>query len=78
MPFFRKAYKKKLKIRETNPSQLKLPATIFFLYQVTESLLEMGCYEVSLADTIGVGTPGKSFSFFCLIFLKQKKSNFFV
>jgi hydroxymethylglutaryl-CoA lyase len=23
-------------------------------------LLEMGCYEVSLGDTIGVGTPGKS------------------
>jgi len=27
--------------------------------KVTESLLEMGCYEVSLADTIGVGTPDK-------------------
>lgn len=27
--------------------------------RVTESLLEMGCYEVSLADTIGVGTPEK-------------------
>lgn len=26
--------------------------------QVTESLLSMGCYEVSLGDTIGVGTPG--------------------
>ncbi|XP_066934946.1 hydroxymethylglutaryl-CoA lyase, mitochondrial-like [Clytia hemisphaerica] len=25
--------------------------------KVTESLLEMGCYEVSLADTIGVGNP---------------------
>lgn len=25
--------------------------------QVTEQLLELGCYEVSLADTIGVGTP---------------------
>ncbi len=24
---------------------------------VTEKLLEMGCYEVSLGDTIGVGTP---------------------
>jgi hydroxymethylglutaryl-CoA lyase len=24
---------------------------------VTEALLEMGCYEVSLGDTIGVGTP---------------------
>lgn len=27
---------------------------------VTQSLLEMGCYEVSLGDTIGVGTPLKT------------------
>jgi hydroxymethylglutaryl-CoA lyase len=27
---------------------------------VTKSLYEMGCYEVSVADTIGVGTPGKT------------------
>lgn len=27
---------------------------------VTEKLLQMGCYEVSLGDTIGVGTPGKT------------------
>lgn len=26
---------------------------------VAEKLLSMGCYEVSLGDTIGVGTPGK-------------------
>jgi len=26
--------------------------------QVAQSLYEMGCYEISLADTIGVGTPG--------------------
>lgn len=26
--------------------------------KVTEALFEMGCYEVSLGDTIGVGTPG--------------------
>jgi hydroxymethylglutaryl-CoA lyase len=26
---------------------------------LTRSLLEMGCYEVSLGDTIGIGTPGK-------------------
>jgi hydroxymethylglutaryl-CoA lyase len=25
--------------------------------QVSEQLLEMGCYEISLGDTIGVGTP---------------------
>ncbi|GFS16635.1 hydroxymethylglutaryl-CoA lyase, mitochondrial [Elysia marginata] len=26
--------------------------------EVTKKLLDMGCYEVSLGDTIGVGTPG--------------------
>lgn len=26
--------------------------------KVAEKLLEMGCYEISLGDTIGVGTPG--------------------
>lgn len=26
--------------------------------QVTTRLLEMGCSEISLGDTIGVGTPG--------------------
>ena len=37
-------------------------ARYFFLIclqQVTKNLFEMGCYEVSLGDTIGVGTPGK-------------------
>jgi len=28
--------------------------------EVASSLYEMGCYEVSLGDTIGVGTPGKT------------------
>lgn len=32
---------------------------------VVEALLKMGCYEVSLGDTNGVGTPGK-FSLFCV------------
>ena len=27
--------------------------------QVTQRLLEMGCYEISLGDTVGVGTPFK-------------------
>jgi isopropylmalate/homocitrate/citramalate synthase len=27
---------------------------------VAEKLLQMGCYEISLGDTIGVGTPGKA------------------
>ncbi len=28
--------------------------------RVTESLHELGCYEISLGDTIGVGTPAKA------------------
>jgi hydroxymethylglutaryl-CoA lyase len=28
--------------------------------RVASALAEMGCYEVSLGDTIGVGTPGKA------------------
>ena len=27
---------------------------------VAQALLEMGCYEISLGDTIGVGTPGRT------------------
>ena len=26
--------------------------------QVAKALYEMGCYEISLGDTIGIGTPG--------------------
>lgn len=29
------------------------------LHQVAMKLKEMGCYEISLGDTIGVGTPGQ-------------------
>ncbi|MDJ0950813.1 MAG: hydroxymethylglutaryl-CoA lyase [Alphaproteobacteria bacterium] len=28
--------------------------------EVAEQLFKMGCYEISLGDTIGVGTPGKA------------------
>lgn len=28
------------------------------LSQVTKKMYSMGCYEISLGDTIGVGTPG--------------------
>lgn len=27
---------------------------------VTEKLMELGCYEVSLGDTVGTGTPEKT------------------
>lgn len=33
---------------------------MFTLLQVTHSLLDMGCYSVSLGDTIGVGTAGST------------------
>lgn len=29
----------------------------FFFFQVAKKMLDMGCYEISLGDTIGVGTP---------------------
>jgi len=38
------------------PYQGEVPADAVAM--VSEKLLEMGCYEVSLGDTIGVGTPG--------------------
>jgi hydroxymethylglutaryl-CoA lyase len=28
--------------------------------EIDEKLIQLGCYEVSLGDTIGVGTPGKA------------------
>lgn len=31
---------------------------IVFVMQVSKSLIDLGCYEISLGDTIGVGTPG--------------------
>lgn len=40
---------------------------------VTQKLFEMGCYEVSLGDTIGVGTPGSTRKL--LEFLLKKENN---
>jgi hydroxymethylglutaryl-CoA lyase len=37
--------------------------------KVARALYDMGCYEISLGDTIGTGTPGTSF---CI--LKWQKS----
>uniref|UniRef100_A0A7S2UXZ5 hydroxymethylglutaryl-CoA lyase n=1 Tax=Fibrocapsa japonica TaxID=94617 RepID=A0A7S2UXZ5_9STRA len=39
--------------------------------EVTESLLDLGCYEVSIADTTGVGTPGSTLRL--LRHLKERK-----
>ncbi len=40
------------------PYQGEVPAAD--VAHVAERLLQMGCYEISLGDTIGVGTPGKA------------------
>ena len=40
------------------PYQGEVPAAD--VARVAERLLQMGCYEISLGDTIGVGTPGKA------------------
>lgn len=34
---------------------------------VSKALFAMGCYEVSLGDTIGVGTPGKAQAMLCAV-----------
>lgn len=34
------------------------PLCVSFFNQVSKRLYSMGCYEISLGDTIGVGTPG--------------------
>lgn len=34
---------------------------LFTVLQVAKRLYEMGCYEISLGDTIGIGTPGSMF-----------------
>jgi hypothetical protein len=30
--------------------------------RVAKALYDMGCYEISLGDTIGIGTPGREWS----------------
>jgi len=40
------------------PYQGEVPLTD--VVRVARALFDMGCYEVSLGDTIGVGTPGKA------------------
>lgn len=41
---------------EINPEKVNM---------VSQKLREMGCYEISLGDTIGIGTPGKICYLFC-------------
>ena len=46
-----------------------------FYAQVASRLLEMGCYEISLGDTIGVGTPGKTYELLTAILKVMPVSN---
>ncbi|MGY0504177.1 hydroxymethylglutaryl-CoA lyase [Luteimonas sp. e5] len=47
------------------PYQGKVP--LADVVRVTKALHAMGCYEVSLGDTIGVGTPGKAREMLCAV-----------
>ena len=51
------------------PYEGKVP--IESVVKVTNKLFEYGCYEVSLGDTIGVGTPGSTFN----LIKELKKTN---
>ena len=51
------------KLHKTLPSVTPLGnVCLNFPVQVTKNLFDMGCYEVSLGDTTGVGAPGKKYS----------------
>lgn len=38
--------------------RIRCPPSTCLPPQVTKKIYSMGCYEISLGDTIGVGTPG--------------------
>jgi len=63
-PVIESAHKHKLKVRAYVSCILGCPyegaITSEHVIKVTEQLLALGCYEVSLGDTIGVGTPYKT------------------
>jgi len=63
-PVIESAHKNKLKVRAYVSCILGCPyeGTIKpeQVIKVTEQLLALGCYEVSLGDTIGIGTPFKT------------------
>lgn len=42
---------------------------------VTEKLLKMGCYEISLGDTIGVGTANSMSKMLCEVFTVAKPNH---
>jgi hydroxymethylglutaryl-CoA lyase len=63
-PLALEARKHKIKVRGYVSCVLGCPyegeVTPQRVAEVAAALLDMGCYEISLGDTIGVGTPGKT------------------
>jgi len=63
-PVIESAHKNKLKVRAYVSCILGCPYEGSIkpeqVIKVAEQLLELGCYEVSLGDTIGIGTPFKT------------------
>lgn len=63
-PVVEQALAKKLKVRGYVSTVLGCPyqgaVAVADVVRVTKALVDMGCYEVSLGDTIGIGTPQKA------------------
>ena len=63
-PVVTQALEKKLRVRAYVSTVLGCPyqgeVALSEVVRVTQTLVEMGCYEISLGDTIGVGTPRKA------------------
>lgn len=63
-PILQEAKRHNIKVRGYVSCVLGCPyqgeVNIETVAEVTQKLIEMGCYEVSLGDTIGVGTPTKA------------------
>ena len=63
-PVIAQALEKKLRVRAYVSTVLGCPyqgeVALSEVVRVTQALVQMGCYEISLGDTIGVGTPSKA------------------
>ena len=64
MPVIAKAKAENISVRGYVSCVLGCPyegsVSVVQVDEVTQQLLEMGCYEISLGDTIGVGTPAST------------------
>lgn len=63
-PVVTQALEKNLRVRAYVSTVLGCPyqgeVALSEVVRVTQALVQMGCYEISLGDTIGVGTPRKA------------------